>query len=65
MRSARPSAALLLRIAAGDIPVPGSQAAERAMSLAFMRPIRADDFDAVHGLAQKSGGGMTNLPSDP
>jgi len=35
------------------------------MSLAFMRPIRANDFDAVHGLAQKSGGGMTNLPSDP
>jgi len=34
------------------------------MSTAFMRPIRESDFDAVHGLAQKSGGGMTNLPSD-
>jgi arginine N-succinyltransferase len=34
------------------------------MSLAFMRPIRESDFEAVHALAEKSGGGMTNLPSD-
>lgn len=34
------------------------------MSIAFLRPIRLADFDAVHGLAQKSGGGMTNLPQD-
>ena len=34
------------------------------MSLAFMRPIREADFDAVHALALQSGGGMTNLPSD-
>jgi arginine N-succinyltransferase len=35
------------------------------MSLAFMRPVRREDFDAVLALAKKSGGGMTNLPSDP
>lgn len=34
------------------------------MSLAFMRPIRETDFEAVHALAKQSGGGMTNLPSD-
>lgn len=34
------------------------------MSVAFMRPIRETDFEAVHALAEKSGGGMTNLPSD-
>lgn len=35
------------------------------MSLAFMRPVRRDDFDAILELAKLSGGGMTNLPSDP
>lgn len=34
------------------------------MSLAFLRPIRESDFEAVHALAVQSGGGMTNLPSD-
>ncbi|MHA7870743.1 MAG: arginine N-succinyltransferase [Hyphococcus sp.] len=34
------------------------------MSLAFMRPVRRDDFDQILALAQLSGGGMTNLPSD-
>ncbi|WP_411818005.1 arginine N-succinyltransferase [Hyphococcus sp. DH-69] len=34
------------------------------MSLAFMRPVRRDDFDQVLALAKQSGGGMTNLPSD-
>ncbi|WP_375203231.1 arginine N-succinyltransferase [Hyphococcus sp.] len=35
------------------------------MSLAFMRPVRREDFDAILELAKQSGGGMTNLPSDP
>jgi len=35
------------------------------MSLAFMRPVRREDFDAILALAKQSGGGMTNLPSDP
>lgn len=35
------------------------------MSVAFMRPVRENDFEAVHALAVQSGGGMTNLPSDP
>ena len=35
------------------------------MSLAFMRPVRREDFDAILELAKLSGGGMTNLPSDP
>ncbi|MEO1134985.1 MAG: arginine N-succinyltransferase [Pseudomonadota bacterium] len=35
------------------------------MSLAFMRPVRREDFDQVLTLAQQSDGGMTNLPSDP
>ncbi|MEX6633940.1 arginine N-succinyltransferase [Hyphococcus lacteus] len=34
------------------------------MSLAFMRPVRRDDFDQVLALAKLSGGGMTNLPSE-
>ena len=29
-----------------------------------VRPIRADDFDQVFALAQRGGGGMTNLPPD-
>lgn len=32
--------------------------------LPFMRPVREDDFAAIHALALKSGGGMTNLPAD-
>ena len=35
------------------------------MSLAFMRPVKREDFDAILALAKQSGGGMTNLPSDP
>ncbi|WP_428409514.1 arginine N-succinyltransferase [Hyphococcus sp.] len=35
------------------------------MSLAFMRPVRREDFDAILALAKQSGGGMTNLPSEP
>jgi len=35
------------------------------MSLAFMRPVRREDFDDILELAKQSGGGMTNLPSDP
>ncbi len=35
------------------------------MSLAFMRPVRREDFDAILELAKLSGGGMTNLPSQP
>lgn len=35
------------------------------MSLAFMRPVRREDFDQVLALAQQSDGGMTNLPRDP
>ncbi|NOX94327.1 MAG: arginine N-succinyltransferase [Alphaproteobacteria bacterium] len=35
------------------------------MSLAFMRPVRREDFDEILTLAKQSGGGMTNLPSDP
>ena len=34
------------------------------MTLAFMRPVREDDFDAIQALARQSGGGMTNLPSE-
>lgn len=34
------------------------------MSLAFMRPVKREDFDAILELAKVSGGGMTNLPSD-
>lgn len=34
------------------------------MSYPVIRPIRLDDFDQVFALAQKSGGGMTNLPND-
>lgn len=34
------------------------------MALAFMRPVKPADFDDIHALAQQSGGGMTNLPSD-
>ncbi len=32
---------------------------------AYMRPVRREDFDDIHALAMQSGGGMTNLPSDP
>ncbi len=35
------------------------------MSLAFMLPVRREDFDAILALAKQSGGGMTNLPSEP
>ncbi|PQA85498.1 arginine N-succinyltransferase [Hyphococcus luteus] len=35
------------------------------MSHAFMRPVRREDFDEILALAKQSGGGMTNLPSDP
>lgn len=35
------------------------------MSLAYMRPVRREDFDDILALAVQSGGGMTNLPSDP
>ena len=35
------------------------------MSLAVIRPVRREDFDEILELAKKSGGGMTNLPSDP
>lgn len=35
------------------------------MSQAFMRPVRREDFDDILELAKQSGGGMTNLPSDP
>lgn len=35
------------------------------MTLAFMRPVRREDFDQVLALAQQSDGGMTNLPPDP
>ena len=34
------------------------------MSVAFMRPVREADVDAVYELALQSGGGMTNLPAD-
>lgn len=34
------------------------------MSQAFMRPVRREDFEAIHALARLSGGGMTNLPSN-
>jgi arginine N-succinyltransferase len=30
-----------------------------------MRPVREADFDDIHAMAKVSGGGMTNLPSDP
>lgn len=35
------------------------------MALAFMRPVRRDDFDEILALAKQSGGGMTNLPPEP
>ncbi len=35
------------------------------MALALIRPVQREDFDTVLALAQQSGGGMTNLPSDP
>lgn len=35
------------------------------MGVAFMRPVRREDYDAILALAQQSGGGMTNLPSHP
>lgn len=35
------------------------------MALAFMRPVRREDYDRIFSLAQQSGGGMTNLPSHP
>ena len=35
------------------------------MAPAFIRPVEPGDFDAILALAQQSGGGMTNLPSDP
>ncbi|WP_425408924.1 arginine N-succinyltransferase [Hyphococcus sp.] len=35
------------------------------MSVAVMRPVRREDFEAVLSLAKQSGGGMTNLPGDP
>ncbi len=35
------------------------------MTSAVMRPVRREDFDQVLALAKQSGGGMTNLPSDP
>ncbi len=35
------------------------------MTTAVMRPVRREDFDQVLALAKLSGGGMTNLPSDP
>ncbi len=35
------------------------------MSLAFMRPVRREDFDEILALAKQSGGGMTNLPPEP
>lgn len=34
------------------------------MSIAFMRPVREGDVDAVAALARQAGGGMTNLPAD-
>lgn len=34
------------------------------MSLPFMRPVRAGDFEDILALAKQSGGGMTNLPGD-
>ncbi len=34
------------------------------MSLPFMRPVAAKDFEAILALAKQSGGGMTNLPGD-
>ncbi len=35
------------------------------MTQAFMRPVRAEDFDEILALAKQSGGGMTNLPPEP
>lgn len=35
------------------------------MSLAFMRPVKREDYNAILALARQAGGGMTNLPSDP
>ena len=34
------------------------------MSLPYMRPVRAEDFEDILALAKQSGGGMTNLPGD-
>lgn len=34
------------------------------MTLAFMRPVRREDFDDIFKLAKLSGGGMTNLPPE-
>ncbi len=35
------------------------------MSLAYLRPVRRDDFEEILALAQLSGGGMTTLPPEP
>lgn len=34
------------------------------MTQAYMRPVRAEDFDEILALAKQSGGGMTNLPPE-
>lgn len=34
------------------------------MSIPFMRPVEAKDFEDILALAKQSGGGMTNLPAD-
>ncbi|MBI1393004.1 MAG: arginine N-succinyltransferase [Alphaproteobacteria bacterium] len=34
------------------------------MALPIIRPVRMDDLDQVHALAQATGGGMTNLPPE-
>lgn len=34
------------------------------MMMPIIRPVRMNDFEAIHELAKKSGGGMTNLPAD-
>ena len=34
------------------------------MTMPFMRPVEAKDFDDILELAKQSGGGMTNLPAD-
>ena len=72
---AKLSALLLMRIAAGDIAVPGAASDHTivrgencvtdARAFPVIRPVRGDDFDQVLALAEQSGGGMTNLPADP
>jgi len=37
---------------------------DRSAHLPFVRPVRADDLDALLALAALTGGGMTNLPPD-